>query len=170
MKTISKIQIADQSTKDQIIAIAEKNNCKWVVCFADHYRGNSKGHYYDITDFAKLKKINWSNEPNDRGVMNCFVTSDDVPAAIAARRELTTRLNAIDYALSELQRNKGNLIPIDGRWSSANPKRITAEASNAAIHEAFAAQAAPLLTKKDELIKELASDRSISSSMYQVRF
>lgn len=169
-KNVTRINVDFGTTAEQIINMANANGCQWVVCFKDHYAGNGKGVFYDLNTLAKEEQFSWSVDPSDRGIMTCYITDEDIPSVIEARRNLVAELNSLDCAMDQLIRSTSRRESIDNRWGANNPKRLAAEASNQTQSKKINEGLAPLNARKEAVLEQLKQTDHVSSTMHQVRF
>lgn len=125
-----KNQVTKGLSQQAIVEEARKHGAKWVVVWTDHYRGNSKGYYQSVENFAKSNVLHWNDIPEDRGAVQVILTDEDVPAMVAQKTELGEQLRRMQLEYDRIEREAPAKEHIDGRWGKNNPIRIAALEAN----------------------------------------
>lgn len=125
-----KNQVTKGLSQQAIVEEARKHGAKWVVVWTDHYRGNSKGYYQSVENFAKSNVFHWNDIPEDRGAVQVILTDEDVPAMVEQKTELGEQLRRMQLEYDRIEREAPAKEHIDGRWGKNNPIRIAALEAN----------------------------------------
>lgn len=160
------IKIEADTPQSEIVRIAKEKHCLYVVCWNDHYTGNSKGVYYTLETFSNSNLFFWSTNVEDRGTISCYITDLDIPTEVEKKRKLVNQLTRIVFDLRNLRKSFPSYQRIDRRWSKKNPKYINATAHNEKVECDYNAAEKILLSKRDAVIKELDKYSHVSSSFW----
>lgn len=145
---------------------AREKGAKWIVVYTDHYRGNGKGYYQSVENFAKSKVFRWYDAPEDRGALKVYITDDDVPALVAERTELINKYNEIQflrYPVDDI-----SMMKVDHRMKLTNPIRVEAENHNAKMRSILAQRKSEWESKLASIREKLKHTKGISSTLIEI--
>ncbi|HQB20575.1 MAG TPA: hypothetical protein PK495_08380 [Bacteroidales bacterium] len=103
-----------------------KTKDKYLVCYIDHYEGNSKGFFIETKSVKELPDcyLLWHRRYDDRGIVKAFTTSEDVPGIIKRRKEIIEKIRREEHDSSE----KLKAVPyIDGRFTKKSKPELFKE-------------------------------------------
>lgn len=145
---------------------AREKGAKWIIVYTDHYRGNGKGYYQSVENFAKSKVFRWYDAPEDRGAIKVYITDEDVPAIIAKRTELINQYNLIQYRKYPV--DDISMAKIDHRMKSTNPIRVYAENHNTKMRSILAQRKAEWESELSSIREKLKDSKEISSTLIEI--
>lgn len=80
-------------------------NYNYVVILRNHHRGNGVGEFFETKKFNEILK----NQPfwfncDERPVHTVILTNEDIPSIVDERERLISKLNLIQFKMSELRK------------------------------------------------------------------
>lgn len=136
----------------------------WVVLLRDHYRGNGKGEYFLASDYDRIKREQPFLFTNtERPVYTVILTDNDVPAIIAKRSSLISKINSINFEINHSKRPKKGF---DGRKTRRTAPELYAEYDKQIA--AYNSQMSILFDKKTDIMAELQKIDNFSTSLLRI--
>lgn len=142
-----------------------KTNAKYLVCYQDSYKGNSKGFFVEIKKIKKCPEFwfRWNSGLEDRGIVEAYTTNDDVKSIVEKRRKLIQEINYLKFT------TKTNPIPyIDGRFNKKTKPELFAKRDK--VIEENKKILAKLKENVEQKEKELKSLPYYSSTLYYLQY